>query len=831
MKQADNGRRGVALIVVLGFLSIMVMMAVAFLTQARVERMVADASLESMRVRQIMRTSLVAAMNDYSRYLWAENLVMPVELEDQVYTSMASGAQGMGGRTIGDDGIRLMVGEVEDWIPAAYKTETVSNLVEDAQWVLVRENPNSGSSRILGRYAFVCFDQSGGMDANLVGRDSGVAGSDSRAASNRVRRSVRQVPIRLLPEVLDGGTFKSYRSGWKGFDSLYSLIKLTDGKAEDGSGSSARWEPERKEIHGAALASNLVSDLVPYSMSAYRGARYNRGTGMWTTPKLCKPDALWTNVLDPIKNQFPGGQVPDWVTTNAMYDYTHASVVPRGLDYPSPKNVPMFNEVAGTYQLIENDAGGGNSTYELRLNLTFEFWYPFPSADNANPGNFRMDPPTVGGSMAASGSRDMWFRIRMVGPSGAVAVECVPPASQTIRPTNLTVEAKYNGGTPYVPSMNNPSPPPATYTNFTYTIPLQRPGGDPDPLPAGLVLQAQGLNVLNPIYLYSGTNLADKIPPGMSFPGANLTAGGDPKPFASGATDPRFNHMSGQWTGNEGGGDGSLNRMNDWYGIQAQRNIFHAEGTNMYCRNGPMVTPAELGFICTGAGIWQTIDLFTDDAVDMLAAAVADTNLWYTATAGGEVWNVTNVFYTNGTINPNTRSSNVLMSAFVDLATHEVPNVDSARISATPLNDDTSGGMDVVYRIVEEILEETEEGTFSTAFQAGTDWARIPCLRQGGALSQMDLNGSGFGLNNNQREALLRNTWSLFSPENSLFTVVVVAQTIKEAPTGVGIWNANQDVIAGERRAVALVWRDPFKTGSSNLHHEMYVRMFRNLND
>lgn len=820
MKQADRNRRGVALIVVLGFLSIMVMMAVAFLTQARVERMVAAATLEAMRGRHMMKTALAAAMNDYSRYLWGANLVMPVELDDQVYPSMSSGAQSMGGRTIGDDGIRLMVGEVEDWIPAAYRTTAVSNLVEDAQWVVVRENPNSGSSRILGRYAFVCFDQSGGMDANLVARDTGVAGSDARAASNRVRRSVRQVPIRLLPEVLDGGTFKSYRSGWKGFDSLYSLIKLTDGEPEDGSGSSARWEPERKEIHGAATTN--ITDLVPYSMSAYRGGRYGVASANWDPPILCKPDALWTNVLDPIKNQFPDDKVPEWVATNALYDYTHDTVVPRGVDYPSPKNVPMFNEVAGSYKLRQEPDGPDNSLYFLDVNLSFEFWYPFPSEDNENPGNFRMDPPTVGGSANASGDKDFWFRIRMVGgPSGTYQVECAPPAEQTIRPTNLTVEAKYNGGTPYAPSMQNPSPPPNTYTNFTYTISLKPTGGATN-LPKDLTLQAQGLNVLKPIYLYSGTNLADKIPPGMSFPGAILQPD-QTKPFASGATDPRFNHEPGQWTGNEGEGNGSLNRMNDWFTVPSARDAYLAEGTNLYCRNGPMETPAELGFICTGKGIWQTIDLFTDDAVDMLAGLVADTNLWYTATYGQEIWQTTNVFYTNGTVNPNTRSSNVLNSAFVDLATHEVPNVDTARIGANPLNDDTPDGMDIVGRIAEEILEETEDGTFSTAFQAGTDWARIPCMRQGGAVADL-------GLNNNQREALLRNTWSLFSPENSLFTVVVVAQTIKEGPNGVGIWNEDQDVIAGERRAVALVWRDPFKTGS-NLHHEMYVRMFRNLND
>ena len=53
------------MIVVLGFLSLMIMMAVAFLTQARVERMVAAFSLEGMRTRQVTQTAIAAAMQDY----------------------------------------------------------------------------------------------------------------------------------------------------------------------------------------------------------------------------------------------------------------------------------------------------------------------------------------------------------------------------------------------------------------------------------------------------------------------------------------------------------------------------------------------------------------------------------------------------------------------------------------------------------------------------------------------------------------------------------------------------------------------------------------------
>ncbi len=823
-RRRGRDRQGVALIVVLGFLSIMLLMAVAFLTQARMERMVASSTLEAMRGRQIMRTAVNAAMNDYSRYLWSENLVMPIVTNgEKVFTSDSSGAQSLGGRTIGDDDIELMRGEVEDWIPRNYRTSAVSNIVEDAEWVVVRENPNSGSSRILGRYAYACFDMSGGIDANLAARNEGVSGNDGRAASNRVRRSVRDVPIRLLPEVSEGGdysTFKSLRKGWKGFDSLYALIHLTDGEPNDGNeGSNARWQPERKE-YSPALASNRVSDLTPYSLSVYRGGRYNQGAGTWTEPIRCS-DAVWTNVLAPIKSQFPGGVIPAWITTNAIYDYTHGSDVPLGLDYPSPKNVPMFNEIAGTYKLAETPdaANPGFSTYELVLNLTNEFWYPFPSSDNDTTKSFMLPAPTVGGSFATSGDKQLWFRLVLQG-TGTEMVELDDTADQTITPINLAVPARYNGGQPYVPS-----------SNFTYRIPIERPPGNTNALPSGMTLRVQGLKVIQPIYLQTADgSYADMLPKELSFPGAALQAASQPKAFAKAATDPRFNHEAGLWT-EENGGTGSLNEMNDWFNNAAAKRKFQEEGTNLYCRNGPMKTPAELGFICTGKGEWETIDLCTDDAVEMLSGLVADTNLWATATGGaGNSWQGTSVFYTNGTINPNTRSSNVLMSVFVDLPTHEVPNVDSARIEAVPLNDDTVGGMDVVALITKEILEETEEGTFATTFQAGSDWARIPCMRQGGDLSKMGLNGSSEGLNNNQREALIRNTWGVFSPDNSLFTVVVVGQAIKEGPSGVGIWNTDDDIITGERRAVALVWRDPFKTGQ-NLHHEMFIRMFRHLND
>jgi hypothetical protein len=724
---------------------------------------------------------------------------MPVKETQRMFLSRAAG--NVGTQTIGQEGIEPFCGEADDWIPSIYKQGTFKDAEKHAQWIAVRENPASSSSRILGRYAYICMDMSGGMDGNLAALEPEVAGHDARLAAKRIRRSVRQVPIRLLPEVLDASLFKTYRRGWKGFDSMQSLIKLTDGKGQDGNDSATRWHPDRKEIYGAALASNLVSDLSPFSLSVFRGGRYLSGSGTWTPYHPCWDSVVWTstNIVNDL-DAYVGGQfVSGWKTwiEDAIYDYTHNVPVPKGLNYPSPKNVPMFNELALSCELVEK-AGEipGTSEYELKAKLTFEFWYPFPSEDNKRSDIYQVPAPTLGGSYASSGDQDLWARMIMQGSSGRVQVEL---GGATPTPATLSVPAKYNNGKPYVGT---------GASNFVYTLPIVRSGGDTNPLPSGMTLRIQGVLVQKPIYLLEsggGTRKADMIPQDISFGAMNLTHGAPGTPQSRAVTDPRLNHERGQWV-NEG--TGSIGEMNSWFTTSPK--AFQDEGSCLYCRNGPMVTPAELGFISVGRE-WETIDICRSQSLEMLAFLVADPNLYYGWRANS------NAFYTNGTINPNTRSSNVLMSAFVDLSTHEVPNVDVEVIPANPVDEDTAA------LIAKQILEMTESGTMDTAFQAGTDWAGIPAMQKNGALAR------AHGLNNNQRESLIRNTWGLFSPGNSMFTVLVIAQTIKEGPNQVGIWG-NDDLVTGERRLVALVWRDPFKTGK-NLHHEMFVKMVRYLND
>ena len=89
-------------------------------------------------------------------------------------------------------------------------------------------------------------------------------------------------------------------------------------------------------------------------------------------------------------------------------------------------------------------------------------------------------------------------------------------------------------------------------------------------------------------------------------------------------------------------------------------------------------------------------------------------------------------------------------------------------------------------------------------------------------------------MNKNHRIATLNNTWGLFNESDRLFVVVAMAQSIKEGEreAGLGNWDAGEDVITGERRAVALCWMDASAEGSADtLAQEMNVIMFQYLNE
>ena len=791
-------RRGVGLIVVLGFLALLVLLAVAFLTQAWTERRVADATLEAQRGRELVRTALAAGMNDYSRDLFGRLLLLPTP-DLEIYPSAPRAAALDAGTALADDGIRLTAGEASRWLPRKYLTAAASNRVQTARWILVREHAADAHSRILGRYAYACFDMSGGIDANLVAQDPDVAGAGLPTA----RHNVRAVGLGELAETGNADEFKRLRAGWHGFDNLAELILLTNGKYNGGENATAithlgrsyayneeadpvladltwkpaappRWRGDRVERDFQALVSTRISDLVPYSLAACRGV-YDIATAGWQVPQLIGAGTDWDAALAPVRPQLadPAAAV------QAIRDYLDPAPVPAGTDYPSSKNIPMFNELRLTLG-TEFDAAAAKLF--LDVEVAYETWYPFPSGLNAPAGSFTIPAPAIGGGSAAAGAGDIWMRVR-VRPD--IAVDLVPVAL----PAPLVFTADFNGGLPKT----------AGVQSYRFEV---RPADPAAVLSPASVLQVGGMKMQKPIWMKRDGMPVDQMSLQVAK-GFNLAAG-VPEIFSCEVDDPRLNHDPSRWSLADAPNLGAVNgaAVATGYGRPG------GEGRQMFCRNGPMASPAELGFISTGRP-WKTIDLCTEEGAQMLARLVTATDVFQAIQTSGAC-------YTNGTINPNTGSTNVLRAAFAKLATNEVP---APAENAGPLADDA------VQALASSMIATAQSKRIAPgeAFVSGADWVRIPALRAGGMLA-------GLGLNENQREDLVRNTWDLFNPDNSLFTVLVIGQAIKEGPGQPGVWDKDQDMITGERRAVALVWRDPFPSASGH-HHEMFVRMFKFLDE
>ena len=231
--QCGETRQGIALIVVLGFLSIMLMMAVAFLTQARVERLVAGASMEGMRTRQMAQTAIAAGMQDY---LNAVKELSPASPLHRIFLSgdlPAPKSFHYSGEFLDND--RLAIGKVEDWLLDWHKDDTLEggvagDQVQDAEWIWIREEPGK-RSRILGRYAYACFDMSGLIDANLLGTAFGDDIPKYGAFTNR--NNVRKMVLDAVSPTPKTGGDRQYKLNihqriWKGFDSPTTLLNLTN---------------------------------------------------------------------------------------------------------------------------------------------------------------------------------------------------------------------------------------------------------------------------------------------------------------------------------------------------------------------------------------------------------------------------------------------------------------------------------------------------------------------------------------------------------------------------------------------------------------------------
>lgn len=263
-----------------------------------------------------------------------------------------------------------------------------------------------------------------------------------------------------------------------------------------------------------------------------------------------------------------------------------------------------------------------------------------------------------------------------------------------------------------------------------------------------------------------------------------------------------MNHLYDSWLPEEPATFGDVNQAAKDAATAVQDRTGISPGNYLYCRNGPIESPAELGYISTGTA-WETLDVFGEKGIGLMNRLVCDEDAF-------NVLQTHNAFFTNGTINPYTRHTNILNAAFYGLDTREVPNLDGDPTDAERLRGNN------LKQIVTAIGEEETRNGYA-------GWGR--CLASKNLPEE---------LNKNNRIAIMNNTWGLFNESDRLFVVAVIAQSIKEGEdeAGLGNWDEDKDMITGERRAVALCWLDGSAEGSGDtLTQEMNIIMFQYLNE
>lgn len=841
-KQRQN-RRGVALVVVLGFLALMVTMAVMFVGRARVERLVGDSTLAAMSARSILRTGIAHGMSAYSRMLWADKVVMPAIADDDSYSVYYSENDGNGDRIgrdvdlLGTDGMDDDEGKERAylWLPERYWE--YSNDVAKAYWIYQKAYDHAAKKdRIVGRYAYAIFDLSGGIDANLLARFE-LGGGDNSTNRSNVRYFSAEA-ANALDDVRNAKTIYDNVQSFGGFDSFF----------------------EMQENLSKAVDLDNLNNLVPYSMSAFRGTYFDVGEGTWTIPR--DPEDLtqgdWEHLLagegDPKKNRSSHSMQDELITiaasghekdrkaiAKALMDFTSKDIAPQGFDYPSVKDVPMLNEIKFELSLEEDGPRREDedkpyySIYTLKLTLGVETWFPFPSSDNDGQ-TFKVPAPALKLVSGAGGGDDDTVTLRYT-------FQGLPSGYSITRP-NLTEKAEkeeysFNAG------WGNDGTPQSDADAFVYSMRLDATcNGEDWPYGAGqlppgltLALQQQGKTVFT---VKSGGTDVDKAE--LALVNKNLLKlqkGGKETTYWE-VPDPRMNHLTDLWVV----GDGSMGERNETAKQAIQKNLGVSDPQSgdyaMYCRNGPMETPGDLGFIPTiGASekladAWKTLDLYSLDAAWLMRQLVSQKEAGFQRHDPLEGKDLTfpNTLpiYTNGTINPNTPLTNVLAAAFT-MTAEGIPGAGDKAQNKKKLT--ASDAKEIASRIIGYRSKGSyaDEGSQSLGkgydFSAGSDWVTAFA----DATWHKNLENL-FDRPKNVREGLIRQTWGLFRPEDNLFVMVVVGQAIKEGPdrNTLGKFDKDDDAIVGEKRAVLLVWRDPFPVDKGP-HLEMSTILYKALTD
>jgi hypothetical protein len=782
-------REGIALIAVLSFLGIILVLAIALTSTMRTERMVSESARDNAAAEIILDGALDSAMQDINSFLRHYTNSVGVQFAGEtpntirpgkrwaIITSIAPPSEPSADVTNVTKEAALFSESVHMRLPRqfVFMTNDVDldgfEACELAEWVNIRDPVSrAGANQIIGRYAYAAFDCSGLLDVNLIGEGPRREGINISEISVNVVADLTNVPSGAS-RLLDN------RDLYHRFESLREVMTLNDG--------SGTGEAE------AILPDELMS-FVPYSLT-YDNGWWDWDAGVWREPGRLPNGTLREEQIDLwtendalavfTELSYPKPQDMAW----CFSDYTDADLIPGGSAGANTgiaccEPIPMINEIVVTnyVSITPSAVTPGFVDVQHFFTILIETWYPYVGFTNANS-----------------------YRVRLNGFS-AQYFPTTPPLFDMAPSPPLAFP--YDGPS-FVPDTNQPF----QVFRFDFRSAVSTVASVPPPDQAR-ISPFNNFDVSIIDESTSGSPIVDRVNGAGSANfdlrlTVNLRNGQRSASSGTSVNDPRVNHDLATWRKVAS----TTNAPNDTYpeyniSVVSPATNRLLEGPDFYIANKPMNWVSELGFIHQGFP-WSTIDLFSQEGIDLLT--------WFR----DDEWTAKR--YTNGLVNPNTIWSNVVVAMFQDAPIDRFPGDDAY----SNLNKEAAG------RIAASFVKHSTSNAFyiPDQFYSPAAWAWVPALTM--------VNDPLFlGLDNNQREAVIRNSYRLFNPNQNLFVLLVIAQSVIDrgdstfgSAPDYGRWDPQFDVITGEKRAVALVWRDPFP--NENGRHEMFVQQLKILDD
>jgi len=761
-------RNGIALVVVLGFLAILTVLALAFASVMRTERMTSRSYYDSIRSRQLAHSALARILTgDLDSLMSSGGNLLPYPPWDAYPPS-----NGTGTNFLSSGGEKYVP---KSLLPAAQKADVLT-------WIPMYEDDNEANP-LVGKYAFMVVNNSGLLDANSVGRLTRQRGVDSR--------EIQAIKL-LLPELKNDDTLGLYLRNYGRFETVPELHYLGIAADNPNAFPPPAILPELLYDNTAAEGQHYADNFHVYSRFPQGYTDTNNALRAISVADISAPANQWltqgvvvnlrTSLRDLARDvdldaTAPIARLDEFIY--ALWDYCDEGLVPldAGGDMGrfrrmSSKGVPMLNEIGfrPTVTLTGVDTNG-NWLLRVRAYVYLETWFPFLTRAPDNPAfqAYHAAVPTI------------TFRTR-----GA----------------NISSPSQSDGGRP-------PSPPRAhdpgdfkVFTNCFYTDIVWTPEADPK-----RCIITIGVNGESAVRVDNNGDDVDRVygqSGDIRFLG-DLSAldpvnPNDEKAFGNNAqsiiaNDPRLNWDAGddnQWRSVGAPTLGADNNPGSYWAAAPPD-----EYGRMFCRFGPMESAGEIGFLLFDSiRPWSTIRLLGPDPTE--SARIMDRISVFSGTLR------------KGLVNINTRQTNVLTTVFYNMPIDQHPKVSNPErvtkdqamamaISLTNANWNITGG--------------------PTPMVNYSDIAKRWSSLQIGTL---------LGLDNDKflRESVVRNSMGLWGTRQNLFTVMLAARVFTDKYKG----EDDDRFIAAEQYAIATVWRDPFKTKRSEnaktWSHENFVQFF-----